>query len=248
MSGDRPNPLERLITTAEAIQTLLRLFAAEEPLEEVLRRIAATAAGAIPHADAVSITVLSEPEPHTVATPRSGCCPRDRGQYASGKGPCPEAATLGTPVRTSIDPHLRRWPEFLATAEHDGVRATLSVPLIVEELDPSRTGTGALVGSLNVYSRTAAAFDSFDEELMTVYTTAASHAISNAQRWQRARDTTTQLQQALISRAVIDQAKGALRWQHGYTAEKAFAALVERSQRRNVKLHLIAQEVLQQHQ
>jgi AmiR/NasT family two-component response regulator len=39
-------------------------------------------------------------------------------------------------------------------------------------------------------------------------------------------------------------AKGALIAQHGCNPEEAFARLVDQSQRRNVRLHVIAQELL----
>jgi AmiR/NasT family two-component response regulator len=69
-------------------------------------------------------------------------------------------------------------------------------------------------------------------------------AITLARRWQRSREIVTQLETALTSRPDIDQAKGVLRALHGYTAVQAFARLVEESQRRNVKLHTVAKELL----
>ena len=58
MSLDLLAPLARLTTTAEAIEGLRDLFAAEEPLDDIAARVAETAVAAIPYADAVSITVL----------------------------------------------------------------------------------------------------------------------------------------------------------------------------------------------
>ena len=64
------------------------------------------------------------------------------------------------------------------------MRATLSIPLVVGEGDGTRSAPAAALVGANVYSRTAAAFNSFDEELMSLYTTAASQATGSAQRWQ----------------------------------------------------------------
>ena len=116
----------------------------------------------------------------------------------------------------------------------------MSVPLIVASADEEQE----LVGSLNIYSATALAFDSFDEELMRLYTVAASQAITNARRWQRSRETVTHLEQALVSRSDIDMAKGALMAVHGCDSQEAFTKLVKESQRRNVKLRDIALELL----
>ena len=139
-----------------------------------------------------------------------------------------------------ISEEHHRWPEFVDAAQRVGIRASLSVPLLIGGLDQEQE----LVGSLNIYSHTASAFDPFDAELMRLYTVAAGQAISNAGRWQYSRDTVTQLQQALLSRSDIDMAKGALIALHGCDPGEAFARLVDESQRRNVKLRDVAVEML----
>lgn len=247
MSSQRDEELlARLSTTAEAIESLRELFAAEEPLDEVLTRVARTAVDAIPDADAVSITVLAGDDgasqtPRTAAYTDEHLLALDHEQYSSGRGPCLEAAQRRVPVRVDLNVAVQRWPEFVEAARGEGVHASLSVPLLVDLADHSGQ---ELVGSLNVYGRSASAFDPFDEKLMSLFTKTASHAITNSRRWQQSRDTVIQLERALTSRAEIDQAKGALRAVHGYTAEDAFNALLNDSQRRNVKLRIIAREFL----
>ena len=49
MRVDLLEPLARLVTTAEAIEGLRDLFAAEEPLDVIADRVAATAVAAIPY-------------------------------------------------------------------------------------------------------------------------------------------------------------------------------------------------------
>ena len=240
MSLDVLEPLARLITTAEAIEGLRDLFAAEEPLDDIAARVAQTAVAAIPYADAVSITVLSWPDAHTAATTHQQALELDDQQYASGRGPCLEAALQRIPVRAVISAEHHRWPEFVDAAQRVGIRASLSVPLLIGGLDQEQE----LVGSLNIYSHTASAFDPFDAELMRLYTVAAGQAITNAGRWQYSRETVTQLEQALTSRSDIDMAKGALIALHGCNPDEAFAKLVDESQRRNVKLRDVALELL----
>jgi GAF domain-containing protein len=240
MNNDLLEPLARLATTAQAIDGLRDLFAAEEPLDDIAARVAVTAAAAIPCADAVSITVLTWPDARTAAWTDERALELDHQQYASGRGPCLYAALQRTPVRAVIGGERRRWPEFVDAAQQAGIRASLSVPLLVGGLD----GEQELVGSLNIYSFTASAFDPFDEELMRLYTVAAGQAITNAGRWQHSRETVTQLEQALTSRTDIDMAKGALIAVHACDPNEAFARLVDESQRRNVKLRDVAVELL----
>jgi hypothetical protein len=124
------------------------------------------------------------------------------------------------------------------------VLATLSIPLIVA---PTAGGHDReLVGSLNAYSATTAHFDDIDEILLGLYTDAAGQAVTHARRWRHLNHTVAQLEQAMDSRAEIEQAKGALRVVNACTAEEAFALLVERSQHENVKLRDIAHRVLEE--
>jgi ANTAR domain/GAF domain len=236
-SAQRPDPLLRLDATADAIADLRDVFAAEEPLNDVLARVAQTAARAVPDADALSITVLSGDTRSTPVSTDERIVELDHLQQDSGRGPCIEAAEGRKPVRVEIAT-ADRWPEFAHRAMELGVRACLSAPLVVGDGEPE------LVGSLNVYSYTASAFDPFDEGLLRLYTVTAGQAIANARRWQMTRDTVTSLERALISRAEIDQAKGALMAIHGCSADEAFQRLVSESQERNIKLHQVARQLL----
>ena len=244
MSAELTAPLARLASTAEAVEGLRDLFAAEEPLDVVAKRVAETAVAAIPHADVVSITVLSWPDVRTAACTDVEALELDDQQYASGQGPCLEAALTRTPMRAVIDEEDQRWPEFVEAAKQFGIRASLSVPLVIAGLD----GEQELAGSLNIYSHVATAFDQFDTELMRLYSVAAGQAISNASRWQKARETVAQLETALLSRSDIDMAKGALIAIHGCDPPGAFARLRDESQRRITKLRDVARDMLAQMQ
>ena len=147
---------------------------------------------------------------------------------------------LRTPRQAIMSEEQHRWPEFVKAAQRAGIRASLSVPLQIAGIDSEQE----LVGSLNIYSHTATAFDSFDAELMRLYSVAAGQAIGNASRWQKARETVTQLETALLSRSDIDMAKGALIALHGCDPREAFERLTDESQRRNIKLRDIARELL----
>jgi len=59
-----------------------------------------------------------------------------------------------------------------------------------------------------------------------------------------AREALTQIEQVLIARNAIEQAKGAIRALEGGTADEALAKLVEESQSRNVTLQSVAVELL----
>lgn len=228
-----------LDTVTEALDQLRSATSAEETLEAVLGRLARTAVIALLDADAVSVTRIDTPDPVTIVATDDTVLDIDAQQYAANRGPCLEAAHSRAPVRAVIGEHTDQWPEFGTSAQLAGIRAYLSVPVIVDG-----DGPGELVGSFNVYSYRAEAFDPFDEKLMRLLTTAASAAISNSRRWLSAAAKVGQLEAALMSRAEIDQAKGMLMAMHNITADDAFFRLVEISQRTGTKLHRVAQTLI----
>ncbi|BCI56076.1 transcriptional regulator [Mycolicibacterium litorale] len=236
MTDERPDEMERLESASEAIESLQNLFAGDHPLDDLLQRVAESGVEAIPDADYVSISVLAEPAPRTAACTDDRVLQLDREQYSSGRGPCLEAADVGRPVRAVMSVDEQRWPEFVNAARACGITATLSVPLLADRVG----NEPELVGSLNIYSRTATAFDPFDEALMRLYVLTAGLLITDARHWQRSRETIGQLGEALTSRSTIDQAKGALRAVHGCSEEEAFQRLVKESQNTNTKVHTVA--------
>lgn len=241
LNGDRTDPVARLDEAAEALEALRDAFTGEESLETALQRLAETAATAIPDADAVTVSVVASERPRTVAATDDRLIDVDEKQYGANRGPCFESAHSLRPVRAVVGEHPDAWPEFESSAADHGIRAYLSVPVVLPSKD---TAEEEHVGTLNLYSYTATAFDPFDEGLMRLFTAAASATITSAHRWQRSRDRMNHLEQALASRGVIDQAKGVLMAVHSCTADEAFKMLVDRSQHENVKLRDIARNLL----
>jgi AmiR/NasT family two-component response regulator len=68
--------------------------------------------------------------------------------------------------------------------------------------------------------------------------------VYNAQLLATAQERTDRLQRALISRAVIDQAIGIIRSRSGATAKEAFDRLAKMSQTDNVKLNVVAEQLV----
>jgi hypothetical protein len=90
---------------------------------------------------------------------------------------------------------------------------------------------------MNLYAPSPHAFSSRHEAVIGDLATAASVVLSNAVAYWGAYDLSQQLQEAIESRAVIDQAKGMLMARSpDLTADEAFDLLKRASQRENVKL------------
>ena len=87
-------------------------------------------------------------------------------------------------------------------------------------------------------------FDEHAAELGELFAAPAAVAVRNAQVLEQARRLTAQLQTALSSRAVIDQALGILMSRRGGTAAEAFESLRWMSQHNNVRLNAVAQDIV----
>ena len=88
------------------------------------------------------------------------------------------------------------------------------------------------------------AFGQHAVQLGSQFAGPAAVSIYNAQLLAAAHERTEQMQQALESRAVIDQAIGIIRSRTGASAEWAFARLVRMSQTENTKLYVIAERLV----
>lgn len=149
-------------------------------------------------------------------------------QQRTETGPCIDAAREQAVI--TIDNTLTdtRWPEFSEQAAGLGVASMVCVPLWVDELR---------LGTLSLYGQKPDAFAPQHRRLTDLYATHAAIALADAQR-------TAQLQDALVNRDVIGQAKGILIERLKITPGDAFARLSLASQHGNVKLIAVAQHLV----
>ena len=201
----------------------------DEELDATLTRVVALAVKELPGCDLAGITLIRGERPVTAAFSDPEAPEIDTAQYSSGVGPCLDAFRSDTILRIDDTSTEQRWPSFIELAQHHGIKSTLSLPLRVNR-DP--------VGALNLYSRQAHAF--LDEDTPVLFANHAAVVLANAQAYWASHALTAQLETALTSRAVIEQAKGVLIARHGCTADEAFEQLAGESQQSNVKLREVA--------
>ena len=198
---------------------LSRILLAEDDLDSILLKVAEVAERTIPGSDSVSITLLRDGQPETAASTSSLAVDVDELQYGADEGPCLDAAREQV-VRVVEDMVAEeRWPAYGPHAAERGVRSSLSVPLPVRD---------TVLGAINVYSRTPRTFDDDDVETARTLAAQAAVALANAELYARTAALAEQLQVALESRAVIEQAKGIVMAQRRCTADEAFDELRRR--------------------
>ena len=221
---------------ALALAELSGVLLDDEGLESTLQRVAALACRTIPGCTAAGVTLVAgDGTPETAAFTHDVVLEVDRRQYDAGDGPCIDALRERRINRSASSEARRRWPEFASRAEEVGFTSFLAAPLIAGEV---------AIGALNLYSRSPDGFEELDDALVALFSGQASVALANARLYSSARTLSEQLQEALDSRAVIEQAKGILMAQQRVGADAAFELLRLQSQHANRKLRDVAREIV----
>ncbi len=120
-------------------------------------------------------------------------------------------------------------------ADVDAYGSLLAVPL---------ASAGETLGSLDLYAARTDAFDEFDTAVVRMAAQRCADTIAAAQELIGARLLAAQLEQAMGSRAVIEQAKGILIGLRGTTATEAFEILRKESQDRNIRVRDLAESIV----
>ena len=207
-------------------------------LDVVLPLVATLAKETVPGADSVSVTLVQDGHMVTPASSDQTAPRIDEVQYDSGQGPCVDAATTGAEVHVDNLAQEARWPDVQREAAALGISSVLSLPLTID---------GGPLGGLNCYSRRHGGLEPAEVDQMRRFAEQATIMLANAQAFAESEQRNEQLKEALASRDIIGQAKGILMERENITADQAFDMLRRASQRSNVKLRDLAEQLARIH-
>ena len=206
-----------------------------EVLDAALRLVVALARVTVTGADGVSVCLSRHGTLTTVAASDETVSGMDRDQYATGEGPCVAAATEGHWFHVESLDDEPRWPAFIPRARDRGINSILSTPLLTEHRP---------MGALNIYSLRAGAFAKPELELSSMFASRASDLLISAAIDVSMEDLSRQLQEALMGRDVIAQARGVLMARHGVTADAAYTMLRRLSRQTSTPLRRVAEDLM----
>jgi GAF domain-containing protein len=219
---------------------LAGLVAGARGVIELLGEVAEFAAHAIPGVDGAGVALIDvgqgRPTLQRTSATAKFVHEIDIVQYDElREGPCITSMESRRPTVSGSLGSDSRWPRFGGRVARMGVHSALSLPLTVGE---------HVIGAISCYATRQDAFAEHAVRLGSQFAGPAAVSIYNAQLLAGAHERAEQLQQALESRAVIDQAIGIIRSRSGASAEVAFARLVRISQTENIKLRAVAAQVV----
>jgi GAF domain-containing protein len=152
------------------------------------------------------------------------------------EGPCLDSYRTGLPVvnqdLASVD---GRWPRFAAEALAAGFHSVHALPMRLR---------GTVIGALNLFHIDAGDMRPADIEVAQALADVATIAILQHRATLEGQLVNEQLQMALNSRIVIEQAKGMAGERLGLSMEQAFATLRNHARNHNLLLVDVARSVI----
>jgi transcriptional regulator with GAF, ATPase, and Fis domain len=158
-------------------------------------------------------------------------------QLENPQGPCLEAYRTGQPVLCgSLDQApAARWPLFTPAAREAGFSAVYALPMRLRD---------QVIGAVGLFSASADSLMADDIELGQSLTDVATIGILQERIVRRHDEVAGQLQVALNSRILIEQAKGVVAERLGLSVAEAFISLRQHARNTNTKLTDVAAAVV----
>jgi transcriptional regulator with GAF, ATPase, and Fis domain len=154
-------------------------------------------------------------------------------QIQNDQGPCLDCFRAGQPIAAAdLAAAARRWPRFAAAARQAGFAAVQALPMRLRE---------QVIGALNLFRAAPGPFPPADMRIGQALADVATISLLH-ERSMRLSDTLNeQLQTALNSRVLIEQAKGKLAERLHLDMDQAFSLLRQYARADNLRLSEVAQ-------
>jgi GAF domain-containing protein len=170
----------------------------------------------------------------TAVTPDSKVL--ERSQEEHQEGPCRDAYESGEVVRvTDVRQESARWPHYSATATRLGLAGVAGIPM---------RDADEIIGALNIYSREPREWSDEDIAVAVVLADVATSYVLNASKLHDQEQLSKQLQLALESRVVIEQAKGITAHRNTVPVDQAYQLMRRHARNNNTSLRVVAEAIV----
>jgi len=156
-------------------------------------------------------------------------------QLQTHEGPCLDCFTQGVAViGADLEKATERWPQFAPHAVKAGFRSVHAFPMRLRD---------EVIGALNLFSNRSGDMDPADARVVQALADVATIGLLQERTVRRGEVVTEQLEGALKSRVVIEQAKGALAQIWSCSTDEAFEMLRRYARARRLTLSDVAYKV-----
>jgi GAF domain-containing protein len=225
---DQPLFLQTLSRFAVVLPAYYDLEAALSELTESLTAVLGLSGSGVTMADNGRLRFV------TAVSEASG--ELERIQEEEQAGPCRDAFDSGEVVRVyDVRAESARWPEFAATATRLSVAGVAGIPMRLAD---------QIIGALNLYSAEPRGWSEEDIAVAAVLADVATSYVVNASKLRQLEQLSEQLQHALESRVVIEQAKGITAEQNSVTVDQAYERMRTHARNNNAALRVVAEAIV----
>ncbi len=159
-------------------------------------------------------------------------------QIQNDEGPCVECFRSGQPViigDISAGDVAKRWPRFGPAALQMGFAGVHAIPMRLRD---------QVIGTLNLFRRAPDGLDQPVARAARALVDVATIGILQERAVRQRELVAAQLQSALHSRVIIEQAKGVLAERHHVTPDQAFRIMQQHARNHNRRLTVLAGDVI----
>lgn len=161
----------------------------------------------------------------------------EESEISNNEGPCFEAyRDVKQIVAEDLQLTLEQWPNVTQVALDMDLHSVYAFPLRLRD---------DCIGALNLYREHPGPFDDRDVRLAQAFADVAAIGILQQRQIIEAQTRADQLQGALNTRVVIEQAKGVLAGKTGVTPDEAFEALRKHARNNRMNVHKLAVRVVE---
>jgi GAF domain-containing protein len=155
-------------------------------------------------------------------------------QLQNDQGPCLDCFRTGGPVTANdLTGPGQQWPRFARAAIEAGFRTVEALPMRLRD---------QVIGALNLFAAEPGPFDAADLRIAQALADVATIGLLHERNVRRSETVAEQLQAALNSRVMIEQAKGKLAERYGLDMERAFTMLRDHARNTNQRLTDVARD------
>lgn len=156
-------------------------------------------------------------------------------QLAAGAGPCVDCFRSGRAISVpDIQASTQDWPAFRVAALEQGFLSVHATPMRLR---------GEIIGTMNLFGASLGKLKRRDAAVAQALADVATIGILQERVAAQSQVVTEQLQRALDSRVLIEQAKGVLSHSGGLSMDEAFVVLRAYARNHNLTLRVVAEGV-----
>ena len=152
------------------------------------------------------------------------------------QGPCWTAYRTGEPKLVADIETFEEWPEYREVCRAVKMRSVAGIPM---------TWNGEGFGALNIYRSVPGEWSEADTNAASVLANMATSYVAHASQLDQAERLNEQLQAALDSRVVIEQAKGLVAGERNISLNESFELLRRHARSNHASLRAVATAVVE---